>query len=96
MLKGRLGFDGYVIGDWNGHAQVRGCSNESCPAAINAGVDMIMVPEDWKAFIANTLQQVRSGEIEQARIDDAVRRTWTSLEVAELVGDDEPVESSTV
>jgi beta-glucosidase len=35
---------------------------------------MIMVPEDWKAFIANTLQQVRSGEIEQTRIDDAVRR----------------------
>lgn len=74
VLKGWLGFDGYVIGDWNGHAQVPGCSNESCPAAINAGVDMIMVPEDWKAFIANTLRQVRSGEIEEARIDDAVRR----------------------
>jgi beta-glucosidase len=74
VLKGRLGFDGFVIGDWNGHAQVPGCSNESCPAAINAGVDMIMVPEDWKAFLANTLQQVRSGEIDQARIDDAVRR----------------------
>jgi beta-glucosidase len=74
VLKGRLGFDGYVIGDWNGHAQVPGCSNESCPAAINAGVDMIMVPEDWKALLANTLEQVRSGEIEQSRIDDAVRR----------------------
>ncbi len=74
VLKGRLGFDGFVIGDWNGHAQVPGCSNESCPTAINAGVDMIMVPEDWKAFIANTLQQVRSGEIEQTRVDDAVRR----------------------
>ncbi len=74
VLKGRLGFDGYVIGDWNGHAEVPGCSNESCPAAINAGVDMIMVPEDWKAFIANTLRQVRSGEIEETRIDDAVRR----------------------
>ena len=74
VLKGRLGFDGYVIGDWNGHAQVPGCSNESCPAAINAGVDMIMVPEDWKALLTNTLEQVRSGEIEQSRIDDAVRR----------------------
>ncbi len=74
VLKGRLGFDGFVVGDWNGHAQVPGCSNESCPAAINAGVDMIMVPEDWKGFLANTLRQVRSGEIDQARIDDAVRR----------------------
>ncbi len=74
VLKGWLGFDGYVIGDWNGHAQVPGCSNESCPAAINAGVDMIMVPEDWKAFIANTVRQVGSGEIEETRIDDAVRR----------------------
>ncbi len=74
VLKGRLGFDGYVIGDWNGHGQVPGCSNESCPQAINAGVDMIMVPEDWKAFITNTVQQVRVGEIEETRIDDAVRR----------------------
>ncbi len=74
ILKERMGFDGFVIGDWNGHAEVPGCSNESCAQAINAGVDMIMVPQDWKAFIANTLQQVRAGEIEEARIDDAVRR----------------------
>lgn len=74
VLKERLGFDGYVIGDWNGHAQVPGCSNESCPEAINAGVDMIMVPQDWKAFIANTMEQVRAGEIPAPRIDDAVRR----------------------
>jgi beta-glucosidase len=73
-LKDRLGFDGFVIGDWNGHAQVPGCSNESCPQAINAGVDMIMVPEDWKALLSNTIAQVRAGEIEESRIDDAVRR----------------------
>jgi len=74
VLKGRLGFDGFVIGDWNGHSQVPGCSNDSCPQAINAGVDMFMVPEDWKALIANTVEQVRAGEIEEARIDDAVQR----------------------
>ncbi len=74
VLKERLGFNGYVIGDWNGHAQVPGCSNDSCPQAINAGVDMIMVPEDWKAFFENTVRQARAGEIEEARIDDAVRR----------------------
>ncbi len=74
VLKERMGFDGFVIGDWNGHALVPGCSNASCPDAINAGVDMIMVPTDWKAFYANTLAQVRSGEIAPDRLDDAVRR----------------------
>ncbi len=74
ILKDRLGFDGFVIGDWNGHGQVPGCSNESCARAINAGVDMIMVPEEWKALLANTIDQVRSGDIDEARIDDAVRR----------------------
>ncbi|MDC6684489.1 hypothetical protein N4Q63_25800, partial [Leclercia adecarboxylata] len=38
------------------------------------GIDMVMVPDDWKAFIANTIAQVESGEIPMARIDDAVTR----------------------
>jgi beta-glucosidase len=63
-----------VVSDWNGIAEVPGCRNDSCPQAINAGVDMIMVPDDWKAFIANTIAQVKSGEIPMARIDDAVSR----------------------
>lgn len=74
VLKKRMGFDGYVIGDWNGHGQVKGCSNSSCAQAINAGVDMIMVPNDWKAFIQNTIEQVRNGKISLARINDAVSR----------------------
>ncbi|MEO6713749.1 MAG: glycoside hydrolase family 3 protein, partial [Mycobacteriales bacterium] len=74
VLKNQLGFDGLVVGDWNGHGQVDGCSNESSPAAINAGVDIIMVPHDWLAFIRNTISQVESGEIPMARIDDAVSR----------------------
>lgn len=74
VLKERMGFDGFVIGDWNGHAQVPGCSNASCAQAFNAGVDMFMVPEEWKALYENTLAQVKSGEISAARLDDAVRR----------------------
>lgn len=74
VLKGRMGFDGLVVGDWNGHGQVPGCTNASCAAAINAGVDLVMVPNDWKAMIQNTLAQVRSGEISQSRLDEAVRR----------------------
>ena len=74
VLKERMGFDGFVVGDWNGHGQVRGCTNDSCAASFNAGVDMFMVPEDWKALYNNTLAQVKSGEITMARLDDAVRR----------------------
>jgi beta-glucosidase len=74
ILKTKMGFDGFVISDWNGIGEVPGCRNDSCPQAINAGVDMIMVPDDWKAFISNTVGQVKSGEIPMARIDDAVTR----------------------
>ena len=74
VLKTKMGFDGFVVSDWNGIAQVPGCTNDSCPQAIIAGVDMIMVPDDWKAFIANTIKQVEAGQIPMARIDDAVTR----------------------
>jgi beta-glucosidase len=74
VLKTKMGFDGFVVTDWNGIGQVPGCSNASCARAINAGIDMVMVPDDWKAFIANTIKQVESGEIPMARIDDAVTR----------------------
>ena len=74
VLKGRMGFDGLIVGDWNGHEQIEGCTKMSCPQAINAGIDLIMVPEDWKAFLENTVKQVKSGEIAMSRIDDAVRR----------------------
>ncbi len=74
VLKERMGFDGLVVGDWNGHGQVPGCTNDSCPQAINAGIDLLMVTYDWKAMIENTLKQVKAGEISQARLDDAVRR----------------------
>ena len=74
VLKQKMGFDGFVVSDWNGIGQLPGCSNASCAAAINAGIDMVMVPDDWKAFIDNTVAQVERGEIPMSRIDDAVSR----------------------
>lgn len=74
VLKVRLGFDGFVVSDWNGIEQVEGCARDRCAQAINAGLDMIMVPEDWKAFIANTIEDVNLGNIPISRIDDAVTR----------------------
>ncbi|SEQ76614.1 beta-glucosidase [Lentzea xinjiangensis] len=74
ILKEKMGFDGLLVSDWNGIGQVTGCTNSSCAQAINAGMDIIMVPHDWKAFITNTIAQVEAGQISMARIDDAVTR----------------------
>jgi beta-glucosidase len=75
VLKDRMGFDGFVVGDWNGHGQVKGCTNESCPQAVNAGLDIYMVPTAaWKPLYENTIKQVNKGEISLSRIDDAVSR----------------------
>ncbi|MGO4779881.1 glycoside hydrolase family 3 N-terminal domain-containing protein, partial [Lysobacter sp. 2RAB21] len=74
VLKQRMGFDGFVIGDWNAHGQVTGCSNDNCAAAFNAGVDMLMAPDSWRGYYDNALKQVKSGEISMARLDDAVTR----------------------
>ena len=84
VLKTKMGFDGFVVSDWNGLGQItpensdstRVCTNGDCPQAINAGVDMVMVPyrADWTAFIDNTIASVKNGEIPQSRLDDAVRR----------------------
>src|SRR5690606_16202889 len=74
VLKRRLGFDGLIVGDWNGHEFVDGCRQDSCPQAVNAGLDIFMVPDQWRALHANTVAQVQSGEISTARLDDAVRR----------------------
>jgi len=74
VLKQRMGFEGFIVGDWNGHGQIPGCSNESCAAAFNAGLDMAMAPDSWKGLYESLLAQARSGEVPIARIDDAVRR----------------------
>jgi beta-glucosidase len=74
VLKNQMGFDGFVVGDWNGHGQIPGCSNGSCPESLIAGVDMYMVPENWKDLYRNTLRQAESGEIPIERLDDAVKR----------------------
>ena len=75
VLKDKLGFDGFTIGDWNAHGQVPGCNNEDCPAAINAGLDMFMYSgAGWKQLYANTLREAKDGTIPAARLDDAVRR----------------------
>lgn len=72
VLKERMGFDGFVVSDWNAHGQVAGCTNESCPQALEAGIDMYMAPDTWKAIYDDLLARSRAGEISRERIDEAV------------------------
>ncbi|MDO9338314.1 MAG: exo 1,3/1,4-beta-D-glucan glucohydrolase [Caulobacter sp.] len=92
VLRGPLGFDGFVVSDWNAHGQLAGCSNESCALAINAGIDMLMAPDSWKPLYVNTLAQARSGEIPAARLDEAVRRILRAKVKAGLFRAERPVE----
>lgn len=74
IVKERLGFNGFIVGDWNGHGQVPGCTNTDCPQALNAGLDMFMAPDSWKELYESTLKHVKEGTIPMERLDDAVRR----------------------
>ena len=74
VLKGKMGFNGFVVGDWNGHGQVPGCVNTDCPQSLNAGLDMYMAPDSWKGLYESTLKHVKDGTIAIERLDDAVRR----------------------
>jgi beta-glucosidase len=74
VLRGRFGFNGFTVSDWNAHTQVPGCTGSRCPAAFLAGIDMFMAPDTWKGLYANMVEEVRSGEIPMARLDEAVAR----------------------
>lgn len=74
VLKGKMGFDGLVVTDWNAVEQVPGCKPTHCPQAINAGIDLFMVPDDWIEFISETIKDVEAGVIPMSRINDSVTR----------------------
>ncbi|MCD9095464.1 exo 1,3/1,4-beta-D-glucan glucohydrolase [Luteimonas fraxinea] len=74
VLKDRMNFGGFVVGDWNGHGQLPGCTTTDCAATFNAGLDMAMAPDSWRGLYDSTVKHVQSGELPMARLDDAVRR----------------------
>ncbi|XP_058079108.1 uncharacterized protein LOC131227341 isoform X2 [Magnolia sinica] len=78
VLKEEMGFQGLLISDWEGVDRIAspaGSNYEEClMAAINAGIDMIMIPKDYQRFITDLTDLVSSGKVSTARIDDAVRR----------------------
>lgn len=87
-LRDELGFDGLVVGDWNGHGQVRGCTVSNCAQSLLAGLDIYMVPDDWKALLENLVAQVNDGTIPMATLDRAVTRVLRVKQRAGLLGAD--------
>ncbi|MEU2620123.1 glycoside hydrolase family 3 N-terminal domain-containing protein [Streptomyces sp. NPDC007157] len=77
VLKGRMGFDGFVISDWNAIDQLPGDYAAHVSTAVNAGVDMMMVPYSYQDFTKTLTDEVNAGRVSEQRIDDAVSRILT-------------------
>jgi beta-glucosidase len=78
LLKGQLGFDGFLISDWEGIDKLPGGTYaEKVVRSVNSGLDMAMAPYNFAAFITSVENGVASGAISQARVDDAVSRILT-------------------
>ncbi|WP_406374627.1 glycoside hydrolase family 3 C-terminal domain-containing protein [Streptomyces sp. NBC_00647] len=77
VLKGRMGFDGFVISDWNAIDQLPGDYASHVRSSVNAGVDMMMVPYSYKDFRTTLMDEAKAGRVSERRIDDAVARILT-------------------
>ncbi|MES9608238.1 MULTISPECIES: glycoside hydrolase family 3 protein [Actinomadura] len=80
VLKRELGFTGFVVSDYNGIDEIdgkRGFTEEEVAAAVNAGIDMVMVPAEWRRFIDHLRDAVKDGAVPMSRVDDANRRILT-------------------
>jgi len=77
ILKDEMGFTGFIVSDWGAIDQITGDYYQAVVTAINAGMDMNMVPYDYKRFIDTLTEAVEAGDVPLSRIDDAVRRILT-------------------
>jgi beta-glucosidase len=77
VLKGSMGFGGFVISDWEGIHQIPGDWPTQVRTGVNAGIDMMMEPNTYQSFITTLLAEVRAGRVPMSRIDDAVSRILT-------------------
>lgn len=77
VLKQQYGFNGFVISDWQGINQIGPDYETDIKIAVNAGIDMVMVPDQYANFEHDLADLVAKGSVTQARIDDAVSRILT-------------------
>jgi len=74
VLRGELGFEGLVISDWYAVYEIETNKYQATVTAINAGIDMVMLPFEYKRFMTDMELAVKNGDISEARIDEAVKR----------------------
>ncbi|MBO0721154.1 MAG: glycoside hydrolase family 3 C-terminal domain-containing protein [Blastocatellia bacterium] len=74
ILKGELGFTGFVVSDYNAIDELPGDFRSKIEQSINAGMDMVMVPEKYPEFFTSLKELVNEGKVPMFRIDDAVKR----------------------
>jgi beta-glucosidase len=74
VLKGEMGFQGFVVSDWEGIENMSTSFKENVANAINAGVDMAMTAKNYRHYIRAVKSLVGSNRISMSRLDDAVRR----------------------
>ena len=74
ILKEKMGFEGFLISDYNALKELPGDYKSQIEQSINAGMDMVMIPEHYQEFFENLKQLVNAGKVPIARVDDAVRR----------------------
>lgn len=74
ILKNELHFQGFVVSDWYGVYEIHDNAYDAVVSGVNAGIDMVMLPFDYKTFVHDMKRAVTSGDIATERIDDAVRR----------------------
>jgi beta-glucosidase len=96
VLKGELGFPGFVVSDWMALEQLDADHPTAVAQAIEAGIDMVMVPFDFHRFITTVLDLVGTGRLSQDRIDDAVTRILTVKSRLGLLDEHAASDSSTI
>lgn len=74
ILKGEMGFEGFLISDYNAIDELPGDYKSDIETSVNAGMDMFMVPDRYREFISLLRELVNEGKVPMSRIDDAVRR----------------------
>ena len=94
VLKQQLGFEGFVISDWDGIDYLSESYYDAVAMGVNAGIDMFMVSENWKPFIQHLTAHVTHGTVSMDRIDDAVRRILAVKHVFGLFDKPRPAELS--
>lgn len=88
VLKGELGFEGFIVSDWASIDDLPGDYASDVVESINAGLDMVMVPDKYREFYGHLVDAVEAGRVPMERIDDAVRRILRVKHALGLFDDD--------